>query len=539
MSNTANHKANESMSRPNTEAQVTSPKPCAIVIFGASGDLTKRLLMPVLYNLATNELLPEKFSILGVAIDEMDTATFREQLARDVRETATREIDAGVWETAFGQRLYYLTGDFESPETYQRLKNQLTEIDREQQTGGNYLFYLAVPPTFFGKIISQLAAAGLTHQGDSETSVKTSEETASTVWRRVVIEKPFGHDLESARALNREITSVLDEQQIYRIDHYLGKETVQNILVFRFANGIFEPIWNRRYIDDVQITVAETVGVEHRGAYYETAGAMRDMIPNHIFQLLALVGMESPGSFEADAVRDEKVKLLRSIHPLREEDVMTDTVRGQYGAGEVEGQPVAGYRESPNVATDSRTETYAAFKLSIDNWRWADVPFYIRTGKCLPRRVTEVAIRFKRAPFLPFRDTAVKDMRPNMLLLRIQPDEGISLAFEVKRPGIVVDADSVKMDFSYAARFGPNTFVGYETLLYDCMTGDQTLFKRADFVEAGWRAIAPILDVWSNGPASTFPNYAAGTWGPRAADELMGKSGRAWRWSDTTHNPHA
>ncbi len=321
---------------------------------------------------------------------------------------------------------------------------------------------------------------------------------------------------------------MLQESQIYRIDHYLGKETVQNILVLRFANGIFEPVWNRRYIDHVQITVAETVGVEHRGGYYDHAGALRDMVPNHIFQLLALVGMEAPGSFDADAVRDEKEKLLRAIRPLEDEDVLTDAVRGQYAPGNVDGEQVAGYRESPNVASDSRTETYAAFKLSIDNWRWADVPFYVRTGKCLPRRISEVAIQFKRAPFLPFRDTAVRHMRPNMLVLRIQPDEGISLAFEAKRPGIVVSTDSVKMDFSYAQHFGPTTFVGYETLLYDCMTGDQTLFQRADFVEAGWRAITPILDVWSNLPARKFPNYAAGTWGPSDADELLSKDGRQW-----------
>lgn len=507
-----------------SEQLIARPGPCVIVIFGASGDLTKRLLMPALYNLATSNLLPERFAVVGVAIDQIDTPAFRAQLTRGVQEIAGDKIDPAIWDSELTPRLYYMSGDFENPETYQRLTAQLSEIDGDGKNSGNYLFYLAVPPNFFGKIIQQLAAAKLTEQSE-----KSIDDKESTGWRRVVVEKPFGHDLDSAKALNRVITSVLDESQIYRMDHYLGKETVQNILVFRFANGIFEPVWNRRYIDHVQITVAETVGVEHRGGYYDHAGAMRDMVPNHIFQLLALVGMESPGSFEADAVRDEKVKLLRAIRPLDERAVLTDAVRGQYSAGEVDGKPVVGYRESPNVARDSRTETYAAFKLSIDNWRWADVPFYIRTGKCMPERVSEIVIKFKRAPFLPFRHTAVKSMQPNMLLIRIQPDEGISLSFEAKRPGIAVSTASVAMDFSYAEHFGPTTFVGYETLLYDCMTGDQTLFQRADFVEAGWRAITPILDVWTNLPARRFPNYAAGTWGPEEADELVHRDGKSWR----------
>ena len=503
------------------EPEIAPPGPCVIVIFGASGDLTKRLLMPALYNLAADSLLPDNFSVVGVAFDDLDDEAFRKQLKRNVRETASNDIDASTWDSAFGDRLYYVSGDFEVPDTYQRLKDQLIKIDQSQQTAGNYLFYLAVPPQFFGTIVKQLSDAQLTQL--------TEDESGNTCWRRVVIEKPFGHDLESAQALNREITSVLDESQIYRIDHYLGKETVQNILVLRFANGIFEPVWNRRYVSHVQITVAETLGVEHRGAYYEHAGALRDMVPNHIFQLLTLVGMESPGSFEADAVRDEKEKLLRAIRPIDDEDVLTNAVRGQYGAGEIDGIEVQGYRQSPNVAPDSRTETYAAFKLSIDNWRWADVPFYVRTGKSLAQRVTEVAIQFKRAPFLPFRDTAVKHLQPNTLVLRIQPDEGISLGFEAKRPGIQVSTASVNMDFDYAEQLGATTFIGYETLLYDCMTGDQTLFQRADFVEAGWRAITPILDVWGTLPARDFPNYAAGTWGPNEADELLERDGFQWR----------
>jgi glucose-6-phosphate 1-dehydrogenase len=414
--------------------------------------------------------------------------------------------------------LFYTSGDFSDAATYQQLGALLEQVERDLGTQGNRLFYLATPPTLFSPIIGQLAAAGLTREDDSSTS-----------WRRVVIEKPFGHDLDSARALNRDITSKLQESQIYRIDHYLGKETVQNILVFRFANGIFEPIWNRRYIDHVQITVAETVGVEHRGAYYDHAGALRDMVPNHLLQILALVAMESPGSFEADAVRDEKVKVLKAIRPLDEQDVLSCAVRGQYDAGQVAGQPVAAYRKSPNVAADSNTETFAAFKLAIDNWRWADVPFYVRTGKALSARVSEVAIQFKRAPFMPFRETAVEHMQPNSLVIRIQPDEGISLSFEAKRPGIAVRTDTVEMDFSYADYFQQTPFIGYETLLYDCMNGDPTLFQRADFVEAGWLAITPILDVWSNLPARKFPNYASGSWGPKEADELLANDGRHWR----------
>ncbi len=501
-----------------TNPIVPPPGPCAMVIFGATGDLTKRLLMPAVYNLAAAGLLPEKFAVVGVAIESMSAEQFAEKLKADVKETAGREIDDGVWSRAFDGRLFYTSGDFGDAATFQQLGALLEQIERDLGTAGNRLFYLATPPSLFAPIIGQIAGAGLTSEDDSSSS-----------WRRVIIEKPFGHDLDSARELNRDITSKLRERQIYRIDHYLGKETVQNILVFRFANGIFEPIWNRRYIDHVQITVAETVGVEHRGAYYDHAGAVRDMVPNHLLQILSLVAMESPGSFEADAVRDEKAKLLKAIRPLDERDVLSAAVRGQYDAGQVAGQPVTAYRQSPNVAADSNIETFAAFKVAIDNWRWADVPFYVRTGKALPQRVSEVAIQFKRAPFMPFRETAVEHMQPNSLIIRIQPDEGISLSFEAKRPGIAVQTETVKMDFNYADYFRQTPFIGYETLLYDCMNGDQTLFQRADFVEAGWRAITPILDVWSNLPARKFPNYSAGSWGPKEADELLAKDGRHWR----------
>jgi glucose-6-phosphate 1-dehydrogenase len=489
-----------------------------MVIFGAAGDLTKRKLIPALYNLAKSGLLPQEFAIVGVARAPMTTEEFRRRMTRDIREFATEEVEPGRWDW-FAERLHYLAGNFEDPALYPKLRDMLEVVDKEHGTRGNYFYYLATGPSYFSGIVRQLAEHGLVR-----------EENGG--WRRVIIEKPFGCDLESARALNREVGTVLHERQVYRIDHYLGKETVQNLLVFRFANGIFEPIWNRRYVDNVQITVAETVGVEQRGNYYEEAGALRDMVPNHIFQLISLTAMEPPISFEANAVRDEQAKILRAIQPLTPEEVLTRTVRGQYGEGKIGEQRVPAYRTEPKVAPDSRTETFVALKLSIDNWRWADVPFYVRTGKSLPQRVTEIAIQFKRAPFILFRKTSVEHLTPNQLVVHIQPEEGIDLFFGAKVPGPIVRLGTVHMHFHYKDYFGSTPSTGYERLLYDCMTGDATLFQRADMVEAGWSVVAPILDVWRALPPRSFPNYPAGSWGPREADELMERDGRQWRRID-------
>lgn len=492
--------------------------PCIMVIFGASGDLTKRKLIPALYNLTRDNLLSKGFAVIGFARRPMTNDEFRERISRDIKEFATSPIEPDLWNWLI-QRSYYISGDVQDPNAYNQLRDLLTELDKKHGTRGNYLYYLATSPDFFSPIVQQLGAHGLAR-----------EENGS--WRRVIIEKPFGHDFDSARTLNREIRDVLGEDQIYRIDHYLGKETVQNILVFRFANGILEPIWNRRYIDHVQITVAEDVGVEQRGGYYDEAGALRDMVPNHLFQLLTLTAMEPPTSFEASAVRDEQVKLLRSIQPLSPEEVLRSTVRGQYGEGIIGGQQVPGYRSEPGVPSNSRTETFVALKLHIDNWRWANVPFYLRTGKRLPKRVTEIAIQFKRAPSMLFRKTPVDHLKPNRLVLHIQPDEGISLSFGAKVPGPLLRLGTVDMDFEYEDYFGSTLSTGYETLLYDCMLGDATLFQRADMVEESWSVMAPILDVWKALPPRNFPNYAAGTWGPKEADDLISRDGREWRKCD-------
>jgi glucose-6-phosphate 1-dehydrogenase len=489
--------------------------PCVMVIFGATGDLTKRKLVPSLYNLASQKLLVKELAIVGFGIDNYNTDSFREYINKDVKTFATGEVNPELW-NSFLQHVYYVQGDFKDVAAYQRLKTTLEQVCKEHSIPGNYLYYLATAPVFFGEIIRQVKNAGLAQEQDE-------------LWRRVIIEKPFGHDLESARALNAEIRNELKERQIYRIDHYLGKETVQNILVFRFSNGIFEPVWNRRYIDHIQITSAETVGVEQRGGYYDKSGALRDMVPNHLFQLLTLTTMEPPISFSADAVRDEQSKILHAVVVPTPEDVLSETVRGQYGEGTMEDKKVPAYRSEPNVPPDSNTETFVALKLQIDNWRWADVPFYLRTGKRLGMRDTEITIQFRRAPFRLFRNTPVERLKANRIVLHIQPDEGISLQFGAKIPGIVMNLGSVEMDFEYKDYFGTTPSTGYERLIYDCMIGDQTLFQRADMVEAGWNIIQPVLDVWKALPPRSFPNYASGSWGPKEADELLETDGRAWK----------
>lgn len=500
------------------EASQPSPRaadPCVMVICGASGDLTKRKLIPALYNLAKAKFLSHDFAIIGFSRQDLTTDQFRQQLTQDIKQFATSSVEPEIWDW-FLKRIYYLSGDFEDPKAYEKLKELLDQASKNHGTRGNYFYYLAVAPTFFGEIVRQLDSAGLVREGNGQ-------------WRRVIIEKPFGRDLESARSLNAEIKRVLHEKQIYRIDHYLGKETVQNILVFRFGNGIFEPIWNRQYIDHIQITAAETVGVEQRGGYYETSGALRDMVPNHLFQLVSLTAMEPPISFEADSVRDEQAKLLRAIQPPPPEEVLRRTVRGQYSDGALGSERVPGYRSEPNVAPESSTETFVAMKLVIDNWRWADVPFYIRTGKRLEKRVTEIAIQFRRAPFVLFTSTPVERLRTNRLVLHLQPKEGISLHFGAKVPGPIMNVGEVDMDFCYQDYFGKTPSTGYERLLYDCMIGDATLFQRADMVEAGWGVITPVLDVWKALPPRSFPNYASESWGPKEADELLQRDGREWR----------
>ncbi len=492
--------------------------PCTMVIFGAAGDLTRRKLLPALYNLATDNLLSREFAIVGLAREQMTTEQFREKFAQDIKQFATGALSEDLTDW-FSRRLHYVSGEFGDPASYAKLKEILQHTDKEHGTRGNYLYYLATAPMFFSSIPQQLKAANLADEENGQ-------------WRRVIVEKPFGRDLESACALNTDLLQALRESQIYRIDHYLGKETVQNILAFRFANGIFEPIWNRRYIDHVQITVGETVGVENRGGYYDQSGTLRDMVPNHIFQLISLTTMEPPISFQADAVRDEQAKILHAIQPLSSEDVLTRAVRGQYGDGRHDGQAMPAYRSEPSVAQDSSTETFVAMRLQIDNWRWADVPIYLRTGKRLPRRHTEVAIQFRRAPFVLFRDTGVERLTPNFLVLNIQPEEGISLSFGAKMPGPIMRLGNVDMSFAYGDYFGGTAATGYERLLHDCMVGDATLFQRADMVEAGWSVVTPIIDVWRALRPRNFPNYAAGTWGPREADDLMGRDGRRWRNND-------
>jgi glucose-6-phosphate 1-dehydrogenase len=503
--------------------EIPAAPPCAMVIFGAAGDLTKRLVVPALYELAHSKRLSENFRLVGVDMAENTTAQWIEGLTEMMRsfvgqsgaEFALDRLDDENWGWLTG-RMSYVQGDLTDAGAYQRLGQHLGELDSKSGTGGNYLFYLAIADRFFSVAVNGLGQAKLTEEKDGH-------------WRRVVIEKPFGHDLASAKALNAEILKTLQEHQIYRIDHFLGKETVQNVMALRFANGLFEPIWNREHIDHVEITASETVGVEHRGKFYDKTGALRDMVPNHLFQLLAMVAMEPPNSFDAEAVRSKKAEVIEAIRPMTEEEALRNAVRGQYAAGTVLGKPVRAYRNEPDVAPDSTAETYIACKLLIDNWRWADVPFYLRTGKYMKARRTEIAIRFHQAPFSLFRGTDVRTMHGNWMILRIQPDEGISLQFAAKQPGPTVKLETVSMDFAYKDYFKQEPNTGYETLLYDCMIGDATLFQRADNIEAGWRAVQPILDAWAKNPAKGLQEYAGGSDGPAASDEMLAQNGHHWR----------
>jgi glucose-6-phosphate 1-dehydrogenase len=499
------------------------PLPTTMVIFGASGDLTKRKLLPALYSLARDRLLSSPCNVVGVARRDIPEADFKKSMREGCDKYARRRpVEESLWES-FSSGIFYVSGTFESPATYEKLKRRLDEIDRQRDTGGNRVFYLSTPPSEYPTIVEQLGKAGLINRDRSGP------------FTRVIIEKPFGRDLASARALNRDVHEVLREDQTYRIDHYLGKETVQNILVFRFANGIWEPLWNGRYIDHVQLTVAEAIGVEGRGGYFEQAGITRDMVQNHMFQFLCLMAMEPPVAFEAEAVRDEKLKVLRSLRPLpsRPEEVQKQVIRGQYGKGFVNGEERIGYREEQGVAKDSAVETFVAMKLHIDNWRWAGVPFYLRAAKALPKRVTEIAIHFKRAPHSLFSDGPKARGRlgdePNVLSIRIQPDEGISLKFFSKVPGPTMDVLPVPMEFRYGTSFGAEPPEAYERLLLDCLLGDGTLFTRGDEVEASWSWIDRIEKAWAALPKPEFPNYAAGTWGPAEADRLIEADGRIWR----------
>ncbi len=496
-------------------AQARPADPCCLVIFGASGDLTHRLLVPALYNLAAAGLLPDAFALIGVARSESSDEAFRDDLAKSLPKFATRKVDAAIVRKLL-DCVAYVQGEPDDPKTYAALGRTLSRIERERNTRGNRLFYLATPPVAFVPIGTHLGESGLAREDNG-------------AWRRIIVEKPFGTDLASARTLNRKLLSLLKEDQIFRIDHYLGKETVQNILVLRFANGLFEPIWNRDHIDHVQITVAEALTVGRRGNYYDATGALRDMVPNHLFQLLSLIAMEPPSRFAADSVRAQKAELLDSVQLQNPDEALRNSVRAQYGEGAIDNKRVEAYRATEDVRSDSTTETYAALKLMIDNWRWAGVPFYLRTGKALRGKLTEVAIKFKQAPIAMFRDTPVENLAQNFLVLRIQPQECIGLEFNAKVPGPSITIGGVGMTFKYEDYFDVAPSTGYETLIYDCMIGDAILYPRADGIEAGWRIVQPFMDAWRAANGKGLATYRAGSDGPAEADWLLNADGRRWR----------
>jgi glucose-6-phosphate 1-dehydrogenase len=492
------------------------PDSCSFVIFGVTGDLTHRLVIPALYNLAATGLLPDKFCVVGVARKAVSNDALRDSLMKGLRQFATRPVDDAIAESLL-ECVTGVAADPREPASFDALRKQIEELEAARKNGGNRLFYLATPPDAFLPISRELGRAGLLR------------EEENGLWRRLVIEKPFGTDLASAKALNAELLRIVDEHQIYRIDHYLGKETVQNILVLRFANGMFEPIWNRNHIDHVQITVLEKLGVGHRGSFYDSTGALRDMVPNHLFQLLSLAAMEPPIRFDAHSVRTEKADVLAAIQIPSEEEALRDSVRGQYLGGVIDGVEIPDYRKTPDVRTDSTTETYVALKLNIDNWRWAGVPFYLRTGKALGIKRTEVAIKFKKAPFAMFNCTPVEALAEDYFVISVEPTEGISLQFNTKVPGPSIRIDGVEMKFRYKDYFKTEPSTGYETLLYDCMIGDNILFQRADSIEAGWRAVQPFLDAWKKAETKGLEFYKAGCEGPPGAEELLKRDGRRWR----------
>jgi glucose-6-phosphate 1-dehydrogenase len=485
-----------------------------MVIFGASGDLTKRLLMPALYNLLCDGLLPDNFAIVGIAMDELTTETFRDRMSRDIRSFNTRStLDQPTWDKLCS-RLYYTPGKFGDQTAFARLYELVTKLNGQYQAQGNVLFYMATPPSVFGLISDNLNKAGFKKMPG---------------WKRIIVEKPFGTDLPSAQQLNREILAHWEESQIYRVDHYLGKETVQNILAFRFANEMYEPLWNKKHVDHIQFSVSEAVSVEGRGGYYDKSGVLRDMIQNHMFQMLAYVCMEPPTSFGADDIRNEKAKLLKAVRIYTPKEVMENVVRGQYGPGrKADGKDCPAYRQEPDVNPQSNTETFAALRLFIDNWRWDGVPIYLRSGKALWKRGTEVVVQFKKAPAGLFRGVDVPRMSANRLIFHIQPDQAIEALFQAKTPGPTVRLQPVNMRFSYGESFHASRGTGYEVMIYSCMMGDATLFSRTDLVETAWRIAQPLLDTWAANAPTNFPNYAAGTWGPAEAYDLIGRDGRTW-----------
>ena len=491
--------------------------PVQLIIFGASGDLTKRKLLPAIYNLVQANLAPQAFSVVGFARAPMSDDDFRDVLENAVATSSEVRVKDDAALKKLCEHVNYVAGDFHDAAAYVKLKSQLDALDKRFNTSGNRIFYIATPASLYGDIVAQLHDCGLT----------TPPEAGSFV--RMIVEKPFGRDLESAKKLNAELLTYLREDQIYRIDHYLGKETVQNILVLRFANSVFEPVWNRRYVDSIQITVAESLGIEGRGNFYEETGVVRDVIQNHALQLMSLVAMEPPTTFDARDFRDEKIRVVEAIRPISPQEVDLYAVRGQYGPGSVAGERVVGYRQEQGVASDSITPTYAAFRLLVDNWRWAGVPFYIRSGKRMPKRVTEIAMQFKDPPHLPFRKAQVETPEGDVLSLQIQPDEGVVLKFAAKVPGPSMRIRSVEMDFGYGETFGSVDASPYERLILDCVKGDQTLFDRADGVEAAWALVDPVLKQWESQRSVAFPNYEAGTWGPPDADALLARDGRTWR----------